>query len=150
MKVLEFFFSKVAGYNLIKKELHQGSFMWNLSNFSKQFFTVATFERSSEIFREVLLGKFPWWSLVFINSQASITGAGLQHWHFFLKKLFFFFRKPSLQRSWNCLLLTTVLFLVFDRTPLLYSLSEPATNRNSEEQLSGIYLRKKCIGKVPF
>ena len=69
---------------------------------------------------------------------------------FFKKTFFFFFRKPSLQRSWNCLLLTTVLFLVFDRTPLLYSLSEPATNRNSEEQLSGIYLRKKCIGKVPF
>ena len=149
MKVLEFFFSKVAGYNLIKKELHQVSFMWNLSNFSKQFFTVATFERSSEIFGEVFLGKFPWWRLVFINSQGSITGAGLQHRHFFWK-IFFFFRKPSLQRSCNCLLLTIILFLVFERTPLLYSLSEPATNRNSEEQLSGIYLRKKCVGKVPF
>ena len=40
---MEFFFSQVAGYNLTKKGLYQGVVMWNLLNFSKQFFTRTTF-----------------------------------------------------------------------------------------------------------
>ena len=40
---MDFFFSKVAGYNLNKKGLHQGTFIWILLNFSKQFFTRVTF-----------------------------------------------------------------------------------------------------------
>ena len=50
-------------------------------------------------------------------------------------------------------------FLVFDRKPLLYSLSESATNRNSEEQLSANYTspypqktktKKNAQGKFHF
>ena len=41
---MKFFFSNVTDYNLTKKGHHQGSFMWNLLNFSKQFFTRVTFD----------------------------------------------------------------------------------------------------------
>ena len=41
---MELFFSEVTDYNLTKKELHQGFFMQDLLNISKQFFTRATFE----------------------------------------------------------------------------------------------------------
>ena len=71
----------------------------------------------------------------------------------FLKNLFFLELQNtqlSLQSTRNCLLLILNAFLVFDKKPLLYSLSEPAPNRNSEEQLSGNYPRRKCVGKVPF
>ena len=94
-KVMEFFFIKVAGYNLTKKALHKGFFMWNLLTF---FFGI----------------------------------------------LFFLF--------WDA-------FLVFDRKPLLYSLSKSATNRNSEEQLSANYTspsprktktKKNAQGKFHF
>ena len=40
------------------------------------------------------LGKFPWWSLVFMNSQGNITEASLQHWHFSWKVSFFFSENP--------------------------------------------------------
>ena len=71
----------------------------------------------------------------------------------FFKNLFFLQlqnTQPSLQSSWNCPFLILNVFLVFDKEPLLYNLSKPAPNRNSEEQLSGNYHRKKCAGKVPF
>ena len=71
----------------------------------------------------------------------------------FLENLFFLELQNtqlSLQSTRNCLLLILNASLVLDKKPLLYSLSEPAPNRNSEEQLSGNYPRKKCVGKVPF
>ena len=68
----------------------------------------------------------------------------------FFLEIFFFSENPACRDHGIVNCVTIVFFLVFDRTPLLYSLSEPATNRKSEEQLSGIYLRKKCVGKVPF
>ena len=40
---MEFFLSRVKGYNLTKKGFRQGTFMWNLVNVSKQFFAGATF-----------------------------------------------------------------------------------------------------------
>ena len=46
MKVMEFFFSKEAGYNLTKKRLHQGSFTCHLLHFSKQLFTRTTFRET--------------------------------------------------------------------------------------------------------
>ena len=40
--------------------------------------------------------------------------------------------------------------IVFDRKLLLYSFSEPATNKNLEEKLSGNSPRKKWVGKFRF
>ena len=39
---------------------------------------------------------------------------------------------------------------MFNKKPLLYSLSEPAPNRNSEEQLSEITPEKNSQGKFRF
>ena len=155
--VMDSFFSNFAGYHLTKKGLHQGFFLWNLLNFSKQFFQWAAFGEKFCFFQAFMiflqcfqqsysispitlrelfwcspiktiviwvtkqikilkvvgtfLWKFPWWSLVFINPQGSITDAGLQHWDFSWK-VSIFFRKPSLQNTQNYLLLILRHFLI--------------------------------------
>ena len=73
----------------------------------------------------------------------------------FLKNLFFLelqSRQVNLQSTRNCLLLILDAFLVFDRKSLLYSLSQPAPNTNSEEQLSsnlGIFVSVKLQAVRP-
>ena len=141
LKIIDscFFFSKNPGYNFTKKRLHEGSLLDQLLRWSSVYFrhlwlftsvfnTVTVFLQLHFLEKIIIWltkqitipkivqtfrGKFPWWGLVFINSQGNITEAGLWHWD-------------------------------------LLGLSEPATNRNSEEQLSGNHPYKKCIEKVPF
>ena len=67
----------------------------------------------------------------------------------FLKNLFFLQLQNtqlSLQSTRDCFLLILNASLVL----LLYSHSEPAPNRNSEEQLSGNYPKKNASGKFRF
>ena len=102
---------------------------------------------------DTFLGKFPWWSIVFINSKCNITEVGLQHWQFSWKFNFFWncrAHNPACRAHGIFFFCSWDPFLVFDTKPLLYSLLEPAPNRNSEEQLSGNYRRKKSVGKLPF
>ena len=74
------------------------------------------------------------------TSHGKITKAGHEHWHFPEK----FFQKISKAHR------ICDAFLVFDRKVLLCSISEPAINRNSEENLLKNFPEKKCVGKVPF
>ena len=61
----------------------------------------------------------------------------------FFLNIFNFFRKLDLWSTRN-----SDAFLAFDRDVLFYSISEPATNRNPEEQLLWELPEKKCVGKV--
>ena len=102
---------------------------------------------------EAFPGKFPWWSIIFINSHGNITEAGLQHLTIFLKNLIFSNCRahyPACRAHRIVFFCSWDAFLVSDRKPLLYSLSEPAPNRNLEQQLQRNYPPKKCIEKLLF
>ena len=74
----------------------------------------------------VFLKKYPWWSPVLIKLQGNITEAEHRH-EYFTGTFSIFSENPVCRARGNC-----NAFLVYDRVALLYSLSEPATNRNRE------------------
>ena len=84
--------------------------------------------------------------------------AGCYYWSrsptmtIFLKNLFLQLQNTqlSLQSTRNCFLLILNASLVLDKKILLYSHSEPAPNRNSEEQLCGNCPKKNASGKFRF
>ena len=84
---------------------------------------------------------FPWWNLFSYVYRISLLKQVSNNDSFFEKFIFLELQntQPSLQSTRNCLLLILNAFLVLNKKPLLYNLSEPDLNRNSDEQLSGNY-----------
>ena len=100
--------------------------------------TVATF-----------LGKLLWWSFAIINSRATFLEQ-VSSIDIFLKT-YFFFKKSSLQSTRNCLLLVLRRFpSIWQKTFVVYSLSEPATDRNSEGSCLEIPPETNAEGKLRF